>query len=109
MVKVWFQKWAYRMAAELLPVTVVIPTRDRAAALRRTLESLAEQSAQPAELSIVDASTDGRTRSLCEERSIPKLRSAVSWFRAEVAGAASQRNQGVHSASRPTVGFMDDD
>ena len=97
------------MAAELLPVTVVIPTRDRAAALRRTLESLAEQSSQPAELSIVDASTDGSTRSLCEEESIPKLRSAVSWCRADLAGAASQRNQGVRSCSQPVIGFMDDD
>lgn len=96
------------MATELLPVAIVIPTRDRTAALRRTLESLAEQSSQPADLRIVDASTDGGTRSLCEE-SIPKLRSAVSWCRAELAGAASQRNQGVRAASRSTVGFMDDD
>lgn len=97
------------MVADLLPVTVVIPTRDRAAALRRTLESLAEQSAQPAELSIVDASTDGGTRSLCEEESIPKLLSAVLWCRANLAGAASQRNQGIRAASRSMVGFMDDD
>ncbi len=97
------------MAAELLPVTVVIPTRDRAAALRRTFESLAEQSSQPAELRIVDASTDGSTRSLCEEESIPKLRSAVSWCQADVAGAASQRNQGVRAASQSMIGFMDDD
>jgi GT2 family glycosyltransferase len=97
------------MTAELLPVAVVIPTRDRTAALRRTLESLAEQSSQPAQLSIVDASTDGSTRLLCEEESIPKLRSAVSWCRAELAGAASQRNQGVRAASESAVGFMDDD
>src|SRR5579864_584342 len=96
------------MAAELLPVAVVIPTRDRPAALRRTLESLAEQSFQPAELTIVDASSDGGTRSLCEE-SIPKLRSVVSWCKADLAGAASQRNQGIRAVSQSTVGFMDDD
>src|SRR6266849_6500636 len=97
------------MTAELLPVAVVIPTRDRPAALRRTLESLAQQCSQPAELSIVDASTDGSTRSLCEEESIPKLRSVVSWCRADLAGAASQRKQRVRAASQSTVGFMDDD
>lgn len=97
------------MTVEILPVAVVIPTRDRHGALRRTLQSLAEQSSQPAELSIVDASTDGSTRSLCEEESIPKLRSAVSWCRADLAGAASQRNQGVRSCSQPVIGFMDDD
>jgi glycosyltransferase involved in cell wall biosynthesis len=97
------------MTAELLPVAVVVPTRDRPAALRRTLQSLAEQSAQPAELSIVDASSNGSTRSLCEEESILKLRSAVSWCRADLAGAASQRNQGVRGCSQPVIGFMDDD
>jgi len=97
------------MTAELLPVTVVIPTRNRTAALRRTLESLAQQSAQPAELSIVDASADGSTRSLCVEKVIPNLRSTVSWCRANLAGAASQRNQGVRGCSQPVIGFMDDD
>jgi glycosyltransferase involved in cell wall biosynthesis len=97
------------MPAELLPVAVVIPTRDRTAALRRTLESLAHQSAQPAELSIVDASADVSTRSLCVEEAIPNLRSAVSWHGADLAGAASQRNQGVRGCSQPVIGFMDDD
>jgi len=97
------------MPAELLPVAMVIPTRDRAPVLRRTLESLAHQSAQPAEVSIVDASADGSTRSLCVEEAIPSLRSAVSWHSADLAGAASQRNQGVRGCSQPVIGFMDDD
>ena len=97
------------MTAELLPVAVVIPTRDRTAILKRTLQSLGEQSAQPAELRIVDASTDGSTRSLCMEEVIPGLRSTVSWCRADLAGAASQRNQGLRGCSQPVIGFMDDD
>jgi glycosyltransferase involved in cell wall biosynthesis len=97
------------MPAELLPVAVVIPTRDRAAALRRTLESLARQSVQPAEVSIVDASANGLTRSLCVGESIPLLRSTLTWCSADLSGAASQRNQGVRSCSQPVVGFMDDD
>jgi glycosyltransferase involved in cell wall biosynthesis len=97
------------MPPELLPVAMVIPTRDRAAALRRTLGSLAHQSVQPAELSIVDASGDGSTRSLCVEEVIPGLRSEVSWCRADLVGAASQRNQGVRTCFQPVIGFMDDD
>jgi len=97
------------MSREILPLTLVVPTGNRTVALRRTLASLAEQSAQPAELSIVDASTDGSTRLLCEEESIPKLRSAVLWSRADSPGAASQRNQGVRACSQSIVGFMDDD
>jgi glycosyltransferase involved in cell wall biosynthesis len=97
------------MPAELLPVSMVIPTRDRPAVLRRTLESLAHQSSQPAELSIVDASADVSTRLLCAEEVIPSLLSAVSWYSADLAGAASQRNQGVRVCSQPVIGFMDDD
>lgn len=97
------------MSAELLPIAVVIPTRDRAAALRKTLASLGSQTAQPAQVVVVDASVDGSTRSFCSEEVISGLRSAVSWHRAELAGAAGQRNQGVRRCSQPVIGFMDDD
>lgn len=97
------------MPVELLPISVVIPTRNRAAVLRRTLESLASQSAQPAELAIVDASQDTQTRSLCVEQSVAGLSCTISWQRPEMAGAATQRNQGIHACSQPVIGFFDDD
>jgi GT2 family glycosyltransferase len=77
--------------------------------LRRALESLAAQSAQPAEVILVDASDDASTRSFCVDAPIPGLRSAVSWQAAQVLGGASQRNQGVRACSHPVIGFMDDD
>src|SRR5579872_3678562 len=97
------------MFAELVPVTVVIPTRHRTAALRKTLASLGAQSLQPAEVIIVDASDDTSTRELCMTSSIPGLASRVSWRAAETPGAASQRNEGVRASTQPVIGFMDDD
>jgi GT2 family glycosyltransferase len=97
------------VSTELLPARVVIATKDRTAVLKRTLRSIASQCAQPAELAIVDASTDEATRALCEEEQFPNLHSTISWRRARVVGAASQRNQGVHSCPYPVIGFMDDD
>jgi glycosyltransferase involved in cell wall biosynthesis len=94
---------------ELLPAAIVIATRNRRPALRQTLESLAAQSVQPAELVIVDGSDDAASRSWCEGESIPGLGSAVSWHAAELTGAAIQRNQGVRYCAQPVVGFMDDD
>jgi len=94
---------------EVVPVTVVIPTRNRAGVLRRALESLAAQSAQPAEVIVVDASDDTSTRSFCADAPIPGLESAVSWQAAQVLGAASQRNDGVRAGSHSVIGFMDDD
>lgn len=97
------------MPAEILAMALVIPTRNRAPVLRRTLESMAEQSAQPAELIIVDGSEDAATRTLCVDELIPGLQSAVLWFAADVVGAASQRNHGVRTVSQPTILFCDDD
>ncbi len=94
---------------EMLPIGVVIPTRNRAASLRQTLDSLAAQSAQPAEIIIVDASDDAATRMFCLEVTISGLASRVVWRRAEVPGAASQRNEGIRTCTQPVIGFMDDD
>jgi GT2 family glycosyltransferase len=97
------------MDLSVFPVAVVIPTRNRPAALRRMLESLARQSAQPAEVTIVDASVDASARAVCVQEAIPGLRSAVSWQNANFVGAASQRNQGVRGCCQPVIAFMDDD
>ena len=97
------------MHVELLPLAVVIPTRNRVLALRRTLESLADQSAHPAELIVIDASDDASTRALCLDQSIARLASKVLWQVADVRGAADQRNQGVGACSQSVIGFMDDD
>jgi glycosyltransferase involved in cell wall biosynthesis len=93
----------------MLPLSIVIPTRNRAAALRRTLESLATQSVQPAELIVIDASDDSLTRALCLDPSISGLASKLHWRRAKIAGAASQRNHGVRCCSQSVIGFFDDD
>jgi GT2 family glycosyltransferase len=97
------------MPAELIPLSVVIPTRNRGAVLRRTLGSLAAQSIQPARIMLVDASEDRATQSLCVEHPVPGLASEVVWRAAQISGAASQRNQGVQECFHPFVGFFDDD
>lgn len=92
----------------MLPISVVIPTRHRTGPLRATLASLAKQSAQPAEVVIVDSSDDASTQKLCEE-ALPGLASRVRWFRAKRRGAAIQRNEGVDYAQQPNIAFCDDD
>ena len=66
------------MSTGLLPMTMIVPTRNRATAFRRTLESLAAQSPQPAELIIVDA-TDlaGNRRSVLLQLNEPLLTSTA--------------------------------
>jgi glycosyltransferase involved in cell wall biosynthesis len=97
------------MSVELISVSVVIPTWNRAAVLRRTLESLAVQSCQPAQIILVDASENRATNRMCVERPVPGLASEVVWKAAQTRGAASQRNQGLLSCQHAVIGFFDDD
>jgi glycosyltransferase involved in cell wall biosynthesis len=93
------------------PASGIVPTIDRPDILRRTLESLCSQDWQPREIVIVDASHDDRTRdviaSLTVDFSLSGCR--LIWQRAIVAGAASQRSEGVTAASQPVIWFFDDD
>jgi glycosyltransferase involved in cell wall biosynthesis len=95
-------------ALGVIDVSAVVATKTRAMALQRTLESLGNQSVQPAEIIIVDASEDWDTRALCE-KGLPRLRSRLRWIRAKQGGAASQRNEGIALAARPIIWFFDDD
>jgi glycosyltransferase involved in cell wall biosynthesis len=97
------------VVAEVFPLSVVIPTRNRVAVLRRTLASLAAQSGQPAQLLLVDASNDHSTHKLCCGPRITELRSELVWMPAQVRGAASQRNEGMGACHHPVIGFFDDD
>ena len=72
------------------------------------LESLAQQSAQPVEMIIVDASTNEETRRLSESH-FPGLATKINYHRAGKIGAAVQRNQAVRYVSQEAVWFIDDD
>lgn len=98
------------MSATRIPVSAIVPTLNRAAALRRTLASLEGQGLLPLELIVVDASPDGATREVVDGfagrwDAAPTTR----WFAATRRGAAAQRNQGVALATQPFVWFFDDD
>jgi GT2 family glycosyltransferase len=82
-------------------ITVVVPTRDRPAALARSLASLAQQS--PAvEIVVVD---DGSV----DEAAVREAAAAAELVRLSGNGPAAARNAGVAVASGEVVAFLDDD
>lgn len=93
---------------DLLPISALVPTRDRAVPLSRMLHSLAKQSSQPVEMIVVDGSTRVDTFNLCQE-SIPGLLTQIKYYRATEIGAAAQRNQAILQSSQPHIWFCDDD
>lgn len=96
------------LKAMMLPISAVVATRHRPHALARTLSSLAHQSAQPAEVIIVDASEGDSTAQVCAAPP-PGLASELRYVRARCPGAAAQRNEGVELARHDAILFHDDD
>jgi len=92
----------------LLPISAVVPTRNRYCALERMLHSLAQQSCQPIEVILVDASSTTESEDLLKY-GIQGLSSQLLYYRAIQVGAAKQRNQAVSYASQPNILFIDDD
>lgn len=87
-------------------VSVVVPTRDRPAALERCLAALSAQTGVGAlEIVVVD---DG-SRAAAEVARIVARFPAARLVRLEGGGPAAARNAGVASARAPIVCFTDDD
>ena len=93
---------------EILPISAIVPTRNRSACFARTLHSLAQQSVQPIEMIVVDGSNDDSTRNLCNTE-IPNLLTQIKYVKAIEIGAATQRNQAMAHTSQNVIWLMDDD
>jgi glycosyltransferase involved in cell wall biosynthesis len=93
-----------------IPISAIVPTSERAAALQRTLGSLTAQGVLPSELIVVDASAGDDTKAVVDGwRADVAPATKVIWLRATTLGAAAQRNQGVAIAALPYIWFFDDD
>ncbi len=90
----------------MIPVSVIIATKDRSDKLSNLFRSLRLQDVSPGEILVVDASEEERTRELCEG---PEAPGGTRWRRAVKSGAASQRIEGVAATTQPFVLFVDDD
>lgn len=93
-----------------IPVSAVIPTQDRPAALARAVKSLLASTLAPEEFVVVDASAGRATRD-----ALPSLFDAADGCPrlvlrpASRVGAAAQRNQALALAAHDYVLFCDDD
>jgi glycosyltransferase involved in cell wall biosynthesis len=97
--------------SEILPMSAIVATRNRAVVFDRTLTSLRAQSGIPQELIVIDASSDEETRRAVVRFSaqVKDKGCSVIWQPAAAHGAAVQRNQGTGLATQPMVCFIDDD
>ena len=95
----------------LVPVSAILPTRNRSPLLARFLESLASQTVLPAEIVVCDASDNETTQKVVTQARAQWNEPRIRWTyqQANRTGLAPQRNQAVAAASQEFVWFLDDD
>jgi hypothetical protein len=85
-------------------ITAIIPTYNRAALLRRAIESVMRQTLMPRQILVIDDGSEDDTVAICES-----YRGIVEFARQSNAGASSARNLGIERARHPWVAFLDSD
>ena len=90
-------------------VSVITPTRNRAALLRETLDSVAAQTFADWEHLVVDDGPDDETRATMAERTAADPRVSYVVRQSPTSGANVCRNIGAALAKAPLLVFLDDD
>src|SRR5262245_35487698 len=85
-------------------ITAVIPTYNRAAVLKRAIESVLNQTCRPQQVIVVDDGSKDDTERVCAE-----YRSCVEYIRQPNAGASAARNRGIIAARNDWIAFLDSD
>lgn len=92
------------MNAGTAPISVVIPTFNRAKLLRRAVDSVLNQTTRAAEVIVVDDGSTDDTPAVCRE-----FGSRVKVVHQANGGASIARNTGVQRATQPWIAFLDSD
>ncbi|MDP3342372.1 glycosyltransferase family A protein [Frigidibacter sp.] len=87
------------------PISVVIPSYNRAAVIVPAIRSVLNQSLRPLEVIVVDDGSVDETRQAVESVNDPIVR----YVRQDNSGANAARNRGIEESSYQTVAFHDSD
>jgi glycosyltransferase involved in cell wall biosynthesis len=93
---------------EHCPVSVIIPTYNRATLLPRSLDSIACQTWSCGEVIVVDDGSTDMTGSLLEQEA-RRGRMKLRIFRQKNKGPGAARNLGIEKAVYPLIAFLDSD
>lgn len=91
------------------PVSVVIPTFNRALLLGRAIDSVFRQTVQCSELIIVDDGSTDNTQSLLSHLMSISAKISIGVYYQKNKGPAAARNFGVSKAKFPFIAFLDSD
>ena len=95
----------------MLPVSLIIPTQNRAAVLRRALQSIAAvvPPTDPVEIIVIDNGSTDRTPEVCGEIRAMFPEHAWRYFHEPMPGLLSGRHRGAKEARGEILSYLDDD
>jgi glycosyltransferase involved in cell wall biosynthesis len=85
-----------------LPISVVLPAYNREKLIVPALESIAKQTAQPAEVIVIDDGSSDATADVAQ-------RAGATVVRQSNGGVSTARNEGIRRATQPWIAFLDSD
>ncbi|MDO6436228.1 glycosyltransferase family A protein [Cyclobacterium sp. 1_MG-2023] len=89
---------------KVVPISIIICTRNRAKDLKRCLDSIMRMASLPAELIVIDnAPNDDQTKELVNDYG------NVKYYEETKPGLSNARNKGVVESSQTIISFTDDD
>ncbi len=91
-------------SAEIVRVSVVIPTFNRSKLIGRAIESVLRQSAHPDQVIVIDDGSSDDTEAVCRV-----YQDQIEYHRQSNAGPSAARNTGIRLASHPWIAFLDSD
>src|SRR5215475_7873344 len=90
--------------------SIIVPTRNRAASLARTLQSLCAQRLQAGyQLLVVDNGSTDETRKVAQEAIATNPQQMIQYIQEPVPGLLSGRHRGALEAKSDLLIFVDDD
>jgi len=94
------------LSADAPLVSIILPTYNRSAFLRATLESVFAQTFDSWELIVADDGSEAETQALLRSYSCPRVK--ILWL-AHTGNPATVRNQGLKEARGEYIAFLDSD
>jgi len=94
------------MEKSLVPISVVIPTRNQAKFLKRCLASLFKQNAYPQEIVIIDNDSWDETKKVID---FFKKKLPIRYFWEKKVGYVFARNRGLYESKGKITAFLDSD
>ena len=91
------------------PLTIIIPTFNRARFLIATVDQLLLQEFQDFELWVIDQSAPEQSEVIAQSLPAWRARREVNYLRLDIPGVANARNEGLSRARGGVIMFLDDD